>query len=125
MENITIRSLDKVRRKNGETVEGMGNNGVHWQLFKINDKYSYFFNGDGEIDLKVGETYPFNVETKQDGQYTNYTVTKIKGGAMPTEGQTKAKTIMPTELLLEGQKKIMDKLNKIGKALGKELGEEL
>ena len=126
MENIIIRSLDGVRRKSGEKVEGMGNNGVHWQLFKINNKYSYFFNGDGDIDLKVGETYPFNVETKQEGQYTNYTITKIKGEAVPAEGApAKPAGVMPIELILEGQAKILDKLDKIAKVLGKELGEEL
>lgn len=87
MEKITLKVEDytPVRRKDKTVVAGMGKGGVPWQLFKVNKKYSYFFHGEGKPDFVLGKEYPFDMETKQEGLYTNYQIFRPKQEAKPLE----------------------------------------
>jgi len=78
MEQISLKveSIEPAKRKDGSPVEGISKKGVKWQLFKFNKKYSYFHHGEGLPDYTLGKEYPFDLETKQDGQYTNYQISR-------------------------------------------------
>lgn len=97
MEQITLKveSINPVIKKDGTKVEGMGKNGIKWQLFKFNGKYSYFHHGEGLPDYTLGVEYPFDLETKQDGQYTNYQISKPKE-------EHKTTTDLPLEFIKKG-----------------------
>lgn len=86
MEQITLKveSIQPALRRDKTTIEGVGKSGRHWQLFKINQKYSYFHHGEGKPDFTLGQEYPFDLETKQDGEFTNYQITRPKRGTKQT-----------------------------------------
>jgi len=69
---LEIDSVSPALRKDGSLVSGMSKKGVEWQLFKVNDKYSLFHYGGGKPEFIVGAIYNFDLETKIDGNYTNY-----------------------------------------------------
>jgi len=94
---LKVENIQPVIKKDGSKVEGMGQNGVHWQLFKFNQKYSYFHHGEGLPDYTLGVEYPFDLETKQDGQYTNYQITRPK-----EQNPTTSTTDLPLEFIQKG-----------------------
>jgi len=90
-----VESIEPAKRKDGSPVEGMSKKGVKWQLFKFNKKYAYFHHGEGLPDYTLGKEYPFDLETKQDGQYTNYQISRPEK-KYPNPQQSKPQPPTPT-----------------------------
>jgi len=115
MEQITLKveSIEPAKRKDGSPVEGMSQKGVHWQLFKFNKKYSYFHHGEGLPDYTLGKEYPFDLETKQDGQYTNYQISR------PKEQHTSVKPTndLPLEFIQKGLGLLRGDIRRVEKKL--------
>ena len=113
MEQITLKveNIQPVTKKDGTTVEGMGQKGVHWQLFKFNKKYSYFHHGEGLPDYTLGVEYPFELESKQDGQYTNYQISKPKEEHQPVSND------LPLEFIKKGFGVLRGDITRIEKKL--------
>jgi len=122
MTNIKIEQVEPAKHKDGSNVEGVSKNGRHWKLWKINDKYSYF--SEENCDLGVGETYSCEVETKQDGKFTNYTIR----AAVQTDGNThqtgKGEIQTGEQIIFDELVKINERLDGLAKYLKKEMGDE-
>lgn len=80
MEKITIESIEPARKKTGELVQGVSKNGNGWQLFKINNKYSFFHFGEDEPAFEIGGEYEFVVEESEKDGYINYTISMPRKG---------------------------------------------
>jgi len=74
---LKVESIEQALRKDGTPIDGI-TNGREWRIFKINEKYSYIQGGGGEPSFEIGREYPFELETKVNGKYTNYTLSLPK-----------------------------------------------
>ena len=69
MEKIVLKveSVAPAMKKDGSLIYGTSQKGVKWQLYKINEKYSYFQHGDKKPDFEIGKEYPFDLEENERG----------------------------------------------------------
>ena len=110
---LKVEDVQPAKRKDKRTIEGIGKNGKHWQLFKVNQKYSYFHHGEGKPEFELGKEYPFDLEAKQDGEYTNYQISQPKKGNPATPG----KEYDQGEEILKALREIWKKIDIIEKFL--------
>ena len=107
---LKIESINPKLKKDGSTISG-NNKGRAWQIFQINDKYSFFQSGGGVPDLYIGETYDFILKTetttKDDKQYINYTLSIDGGYEVKREGDKKYSVERPVPFEFEGDITIM------------------
>jgi phage protein U len=91
METITIHNIKPATKKTGEEIKGVSKNGNNWQLYKVNNQYSYFHYGEEAPDFEIGESYDFNVEEQVSGEFINYTISLPRAGDEKTEKVSDAK----------------------------------
>lgn len=55
--SLQVQKIEPAKRRDGSLVEGINERGNHWQLYKINDKYSYFNHGEKKPQIVLGDQY--------------------------------------------------------------------
>jgi len=75
---LQIQSVEPAKHRDGRLVEGIDKRGSHWQLYKINDKYSYFNHGDKKPQLVLGDQYICEIEQVEKDGYVNLQINSIK-----------------------------------------------
>jgi len=119
MENLTLKinKIKPITKKTGKLVKGISNNGIAWQMFEINGKYTMFCYGGEEPDLTLGETYDFDLEQKQTGEYLNQTITLKRIPEEPKPLNHQNIEAPPTN----GNQIIMDEIQAIGNKINERL----
>ena len=109
---INVQSITPATRKDGSFVKGVGKNNQPWQLFKINEKYSYF-NFEAGFPKFKGDT-TFNLEITESGRYTNYLLSLPKKGTK----ETPLKDYDQGEMIINGLGLIRGDIKKLKDELG-------
>jgi hypothetical protein len=108
METITIHDIKPATKKTGEEIKGMSKNGDAWQLYRVNNRYSYFHYGEDAPDFEIGESYEFNVKEQVSGEFINYTI------SLPRKGDVeKAETNKTFDDMRKAFAGLRDRLDKL------------
>lgn len=76
--SLQIQSVEPAKRRDGSLVEGISDKGSHWQLYKINGKYSYFNRGEKKPQFVLGDQYICGIEQVEKDGYVNFQINSIK-----------------------------------------------
>ena len=106
---ITIDSITEKLKKDGTPIEGVSSKGNKWKLYRVNNKYDFFHNGEGEPRLEIGEEYEMEETSKTNEYGTTTTINFPRPGGRPSNDGN----VMIMDEIIAGFKALNERLDKL------------